>query len=80
MATLTVRKLDDETYKTLGRRARRNNRSLEAEVRDILDREAKDFNLEAWIAELRAFRARNPLKLPEGMDAVSLLREERDSW
>lgn len=80
MATLTVRKLADDTYRTLGERAKHNKRSLEAEVRDILDREAKDFSVEAWIAELRALRAGDPLKLPEGMDAVSLLHEERDSW
>jgi plasmid stability protein len=80
MATLTVRKLSDETYEGLGKRAKKNHRSLEAEVRDILDREAKAFDMKVWIAELRADRERNPITLSPGMDAASLLREERDSW
>lgn len=80
MATLTVRKLSDETYEGLGLRAKKNHRSLEAEVRDILDREAKAFDMTAWIAEVREIRARNPIKLPDGMTSLDLLREERDSW
>jgi plasmid stability protein len=80
LASLTVRKLSDETYEGLGRRAKKNHRSLEAEVRDILDREAKAFDMKAWIAEVREIRARNPLKLPDGKTSLDLLREERDSW
>jgi plasmid stability protein len=80
MATLTVRKLSDETYEGLGKRAKKNHRSLEAEVRDILDREVKAFDMKAWIAEVRELKRLNPIKLPPGEDAVSLLRKERDSW
>ena len=36
MATLNVRKLDEEVVAKLKRRAARNNRSLEGEVREIL--------------------------------------------
>ena len=36
MATLNVRKLDDDVVMRLKRRAARNNRSLEGEVREIL--------------------------------------------
>ena len=36
MATVTVRKLDDDVVMRLKRRAARNNRSLEGEVREIL--------------------------------------------
>ncbi len=80
MATLTVRKLADVTYANLGKRAKANNRSLEAEVREILDREAKAFDIKAWVADLREMKRRNPIKLPPGEDAVSLVRKERDSW
>jgi plasmid stability protein len=80
MATLTVRKLSDATYEALGTRAKKNHRSLEAEVRDILDREAKAFDMQAWIAEVQEIRTRNPLKLPEGKASLDLLREERESW
>lgn len=79
MATLTVRKLADTTYENLGKRAKANNRSLEAEVRDILDREAKAFDIKAWAAEVRELRKRSK-PLPNGMTSLDLLREERDSW
>ena len=36
MATLTIRNLPDETQRALKARAARNDRSMEAEVRDIL--------------------------------------------
>lgn len=36
MPSLTVRKLDDDVIAALRRRARRNGRSMEAEVRQIL--------------------------------------------
>lgn len=40
MASLTVRQLSEETKSRLVARARRHNQSLEAEVRQILDRAA----------------------------------------
>lgn len=81
MATLTVRRLDDNLYKRLGERARRNNRSLEAEVRDILEREAgkSAFDIETWLAEARKLRQQTPAR-PDGKTSLDLLREERDSW
>ena len=36
MATLTIRNLEDEVVEALKARARRNHRSLEAEVRELL--------------------------------------------
>ena len=80
MATLTVRKLNDTTYENLGKRAKQHNRSLEAEVRDILDREAKSFDMAAWIAGVRAIQQNDPLVAPEGKTSLDLLREDRDSW
>jgi plasmid stability protein len=40
MASITVRNLDDSVKKSLRRRAADNGRSLEAEIRDILNRSA----------------------------------------
>jgi plasmid stability protein len=80
MATITVRKLSDHAKETLGERAKKKKRSLEAEVRTILEREAQQFDIDAWIADLRALRKDYRSKLPEGVDSLSLLREERDSW
>jgi plasmid stability protein len=42
MATLTVRNLSEQARTALKVRAARNNRSMEAEVRDILERAARD--------------------------------------
>lgn len=79
MATLTVRKLDDATYARLGERARRNRRSLEAEVRAILEEKTRAFNLEHWLEEVHDLRERSQA-LPDGMTSLDLLRQERESW
>ncbi|MFB8188779.1 hypothetical protein ACFC14_05580 [Microbacterium sp. NPDC055988] len=41
MATVTIRNLSDDVVVALKERARRNSRSMEAEVRDVLTRLAK---------------------------------------
>lgn len=79
MATLTIRKLDDATYERLGERAKRNHRSLEAEVRAILEEKAQRFDLDAWLREVRSLRERSQ-PLPDGMTSLDLLGQERDSW
>lgn len=56
MAQMTVRNLDDKVYEALKARAKRNHRSLEAEVRAVLERAARDELREEflrWTAELR---------------------------
>lgn len=77
MATLTIRKLDDGVYARLGERARRNNRSLEAEARELLDERLVD--LDDVVADLRAFhtemRARHGV-LPDSLPLIRLDREE----
>ena len=52
MATVNVRRLDDDVVKNLKRRAAENNRSLESEVRHILERAVED----DWTARRQAFR------------------------
>jgi plasmid stability protein len=42
MATLTIDGLDDGVYQRLKDRARENNRSVEAEVRDLLEERVQD--------------------------------------
>lgn len=42
MATLNVRQLDDDVVRRLKRRAAANNRSLEGEVRHILENSVED--------------------------------------
>lgn len=53
MATVTIRNLSDEVVGALKERARRNSRSMEAEVRDVLTRLAQNdaSGLEADLAQ-----------------------------
>jgi plasmid stability protein len=42
MAQITVRKLDDDVLETLKARAKENKRSTEAEIREILEKSARE--------------------------------------
>lgn len=77
MATVTIRNLDDEVVRQLKERARLHNRSLEAELREVLTRTAgasgrlKSLKREAErIAAATAGRAHS--------DSTELVREDRD--
>ena len=81
MATVNVRRLDDEVVRKLKQRAAANNRSLEAELRHILegivaedDYQAKKLAFLEYSTKLRALtsgRRHTP--------AEELIRESRDS-
>ena len=77
MPALTIRKLDEATYARLSARAKRNNRSLEAEVREILKSGAQSFDLEAWLDQAKALRRHTPRR-EDGKTSLDLLRDERD--
>ena len=79
MATVHVRRLDDEAAGQLKRRAFRNNRSLESEVRHILEQAAEDGMAE----KTRSFRAlAKSLRKQTGdqpqTPSYALIREGRD--
>ena len=76
MATLTIRKLDDEVYARLRNRARINRRSLEAEAREILSERAR--GREAFVADLIQFHDEMVAKHGYFPDSTPLLREMRD--
>ena len=80
MGSLTVRDIPDDQIAGLAEDAKRNNRSMSAEVRELIAERARKRRLLQILAEMREFRKRNPLKLPDGMTSLDLLREERDSW
>ena len=81
MATLNVRKVKDETVKHLKLRAARNNRSLEGEIREILERVTRDeFNM---AEKKRRFRdlSDKMLEMTRGTKQTPseiLIREDRD--
>ena len=83
MATVHVRKLDEETVTRLKFRAVRNNRSLEGEVRKILERAVED---ESSMAEKkRKFRdlSGKMLEMTRGTNqapAELIIREDRETW
>ncbi|MCP5374221.1 MAG: hypothetical protein H6907_21000 [Hyphomicrobiales bacterium] len=77
MANLTIRNLDDDIAEALKARAKAHNRSLEAEVRQILTDQA----LRPWRgAELVARAERIAAMTPDvpQTDSVDLVREDRD--
>ena len=81
MATVLVRRLDDEVAKRLEQRAAGNNRSLEGEVRHIFEQAAGDDMEE----KKRAFRELSKRLLdqqsgdrPQTSSHI-LIREDRDS-
>jgi len=77
MATITVRNLDGEIVKDLKKQASGNNRSLEAELREILRQAAKRPSR----IELLALADRIAAMTPEDAkqtDSAELLREDRD--
>ena len=76
MATLTIRKFDDGAYQRLGERAKRNNRSLEAEARVIL--ESRERPIDEIIDELRKLRERTAKLHGPMEDSVALIRAIRD--
>jgi hypothetical protein len=80
MATATVRSVDDRDYALLSEIAEENGRSISEELRNLIAEHARKRRKEKILADMHAFRKRNPLKLPEGMTSLDLLREERDSW
>ena len=80
MAAINVRKLDDDVVRRLKDRASANNRSLEGEVRHILECAVEDDDMEAKRAAFWAMV--DPLRrATEGREhtpAEELIREDRD--
>lgn len=75
MSTLTVRNVDDDVVAALKARAKRNKRSLEAEVRMLL-RDAVDRGSRTSLRELADRIAALTPKVPQ-TDSTELVREDR---
>ncbi len=81
MATVLIRQLDDQVIKRLEQRAAGNNRSLESEVRHILEQAAGDDMAEKTRAfrELsKRLREQQTGERPQTPSHI-LIREDRDS-
>jgi antitoxin FitA len=78
MANLTIRNLDDAVVEALKARAKQHNRSLEAEVRQILADEAeRKRRLEERVARADRIAAMTPKGVKQ-TDSTDLIREDRE--
>ncbi|MBY0334093.1 MAG: hypothetical protein K2X49_25840 [Acetobacteraceae bacterium] len=78
MAQVLVRNLDDEAVERLKARAAAKQRSLEAELREILEDAARPSRAEA-LARLRAVIERTRPWQPGEPTAAEMIRADRDS-
>jgi len=79
MATINVRQLDDDVVDRLKRRASSNNRSLEGEVRHVLEGAASDDMAAKRARFLKASRRlREKTRGRKHTPAEVLIREDRD--
>jgi plasmid stability protein len=79
MAQILVRDLEEEVVKKLKKRARLNGRSLQAEVRLILESEAYAPKVDMETARALALKLQKKFKKKAFPDSVKLIREDRDS-
>ena len=77
MAQITVRKLDDDVLEALKARARANKRSTEAEIRELLEKSAREPNLERRSLLSLAGSAPSNRTVEE---IVADIRALRDEW
>lgn len=74
MAQILIRNLDEATVERLKQRAAQNGRSLQAEVKMILD---QAIQVDPQPARQMAARIREKLKNRQTSNSTDLLREER---
>lgn len=77
MATLTIRNLDDAVVDRLKKRAKAHHRSLEAEVRDLLEEIAEPGRHLSFRDLADLVSAMTPKNVPQ-TDSTDLVREDRD--
>jgi plasmid stability protein len=75
MSQLLIRDLDAKTIERLKARARLNRRSLQGEVRQILEREAAVGREDAWSLARKIHTAFGNRRFG---DSAALIREDRD--
>lgn len=77
MANLTIRNVDNTVVERLKRNAKRNGRSLEAEVRELLRQAAERKTREELLAAADRIAAMTPKGVKQ-TDSAELIREDRD--
>ena len=77
MPQILVRNVDKKAIEHLKRRARAQGRSLQSEVKAILERAANDTRLDSVAAASLLRRFRSKLKAHKFSDSAVLIREAR---
>jgi plasmid stability protein len=77
MPRVVVREIDDDTFAALKSRAKRQGRSLEAEIRIILDEAARHQNTKKVWAAIDRFHARLKRSRRRFADSAPLIRQDR---
>ena len=77
MATLTIRNLDQAVVDRLKAQAKANNRSLEGELRTILEAKVPVLDKKGILERVDRIAAMTPPGVKQ-TDSVELLREDRD--
>jgi len=79
VSTLTIRNVDDWIISDLKRRAKRFNRSFEAELREVLQRAARAERLD-FLAEAQRISAMTPVnrRQTDSVEIIRQMRAERD--
>jgi plasmid stability protein len=78
MANLTVRDVDDEIVEWFRGQAKAHQRSLEGEIRALLEREARQRRKASWLKRVDRLRKQVPPWKPGMPTAVEFVREARD--
>ncbi len=78
MGTLTIRDVKPAVVRRLKEKAKAHHRSLEGEVRALLEREATQPTMAEWLAKAAKLRARLPRWEPGQPTAADLVRDALD--
>jgi len=79
MAQILVRNLDERVVERLKRRAKMQGRSLQSEVKIILERAADQTTVDMATARALVDKIRERFKGRKSPDTVELIREDRDT-
>lgn len=78
MANLSIRNIDDDDLERFAAYARANNRSVAAELRQLIAEAPLRKASDAAVSAVLEFRKKYPLKLRPGEDSVAAIRAIRD--
>lgn len=76
MAQVLVRNLDEKTVAQLKKRAAENGRSLQAELRLLLEQAVRPDGMDTW-QRVEQFRAKMKKSQRNFSDSTTLIREDR---